>query len=44
MMKRRVVLALVPLAALLGPFCRPADAAPMCAWGKLVSINVCIGK
>jgi len=43
-MRRRVVLVLVPLAVLLGPFCRPADAAPICTWGKLVPINFCVGK
>ena len=43
-MKRRLAAALLPLAFLLGPLCHSAGAAPVCSWGKLVPINLCIGR
>jgi len=43
-MRRRIAIAVVPLVLLLGPYCRPAGAAIACSWGRLVPVNVCIGR
>jgi hypothetical protein len=46
-MRRRLLLALVPAALILGvgPLVPPASAAPICIWTPVATpLNLCIGK